>query len=273
MEDIIPLKHCSTCGNDFPLTSDYFYADNRNKSGFRSPCKTCIDKYNKSHVHYQKDKRHLCYKRKHPNAKQKIKEVLPDGYRRCCKCTIVYPATPDFFYKRSREKDGLSFRCKQCIKKYRETRRDAERVLSKKSYRAHREEHCRKTGLYQKSHREQAAAARRRHYQANKGKILQKRRTEYHLRRARKRLASGNITPQQIQQKLKLQHYACYYCFKKFLKRGEKYIFHIEHTIPLSRTEANPANDINYVVLACAICNHKKGKKLPHEFPEGGRLF
>src|SRR5690348_16549647 len=46
MEPIIPLRHCKKCGNDWPPTLEYFFADSRRKgSGFRSPCKQCIKEY------------------------------------------------------------------------------------------------------------------------------------------------------------------------------------------------------------------------------------
>jgi len=84
------------------------------------------------------------------------------------------------------------------------------------------------------------------------------------------------LTPQQIQYKLKMQHHRCYYAASghaKFEKKDGKYIYHLEHTIPLSRTEHNPKNDANYVVLACPSCNTKKYNKLPHEWEQGGRLL
>lgn len=95
-------------------------------------------------------------------------------------------------------------------------------------------------------------------------------------RRAHKRSAPGTLTHEQIQQKLKAQKYRCYYAscnHAKFEKKNGKYIYHLEHTIPLSRTEHNPRHDVNYVVLACPACNQRKHNKLPHEFFEGGRLF
>jgi len=34
-------KKCSKCGNEYPLTSDYFFMDKSRKNGFRSACKKC----------------------------------------------------------------------------------------------------------------------------------------------------------------------------------------------------------------------------------------
>ncbi|HEY4032727.1 MAG TPA: HNH endonuclease [Ktedonobacteraceae bacterium] len=95
-------------------------------------------------------------------------------------------------------------------------------------------------------------------------------------RNARKKAVPGTLTLSQIQAKLKAQKYRCYYAacgHAKFEKKNGKYVYHLEHTIPVSRTEHNPRHDINYVVLSCPSCNLSKGAKLPHEFGEGGRLF
>jgi 5-methylcytosine-specific restriction endonuclease McrA len=40
--------------------------------------------------------------------------------------------------------------------------------------------------------------------------------------------------------------------------------------VPVSR---GGSNDISNIVLACPSCNLQKGTRLPHEWPEGGRLL
>ncbi len=100
-------------------------------------------------------------------------------------------------------------------------------------------------------------------------------RAKEHRRRARQRAVPGSHTPEQIQEQLIRQRRKCYYCRGKFEKRGNQYVFHIEHTFPLSRVVGTdiPANDIGYLVLACPTCNFKKRDKFPWEWPEGGRLL
>jgi len=97
-------------------------------------------------------------------------------------------------------------------------------------------------------------------------------------RRARKRAVQGKHTPSQIQEQLQRQHYRCYYAacdHQKFQKVNGRYVYHVEHTFPLSRVKGTniPANDISYIVLACPHCNESKGDKFPWEWPEGGRLL
>lgn len=97
--------------------------------------------------------------------------------------------------------------------------------------------------------------------------------TRYNQRRAASKSIPGTLSLQQIEMKLRLQRFRCYYCSRHFEKRNGKYLYHLEHTVPISRKEAQPRHDINYVVLACPTCNLKKGTRLPHEFYEGGRLL
>ena len=37
----VPHKTCTKCGTTYPLSFDYFYRQSRNKSGFRSECRSC----------------------------------------------------------------------------------------------------------------------------------------------------------------------------------------------------------------------------------------
>jgi hypothetical protein len=104
------------------------------------------------------------------------------------------------------------------------------------------------------------------------------RRARDYTRRARKNAVQGVHTPDQIQEQLKRQKYCCYYAacgFSKFPKVNGRYIYHVEHTFPLSRVAGTkiPGNDMGYIVLSCKDCNERKGNKFPWEFPEGGRLF
>lgn len=188
-------------------------------------------------------------------------------------CGRMLPATPEFFH---RNRDGLHTLCKVC------------RCAQKKEYLT-RPEVQKRVKSYRKFYGNVYDAAYNQAYN-QRPEIKQRRlnydraynlRPENRIRRqsyrnkheARKKALLGSITSEQIQQKLKAQKCTCYYCFTKFEKRNGRYIFHLEHTIPISRTECNPHHDINYVVLSCPTCNRKKRDKLPHEWPEGGRLF
>ena len=85
----------------------------------------------------------------------------------------------------------------------------------------------------------------------------------------------GTHTSAQIQEQLMRQKRKCYYCHDKFKRVKDKYVYHVDHTFPLSRIAGTdiPANSIDYLVLTCPACNLSKSDKFPWEWSEGGRLL
>ena len=51
------------------------------------------------------------------------KENLPKGFKRCCRCRVIFPV--NFFYIDKKTKDGYCCRCKEC---------DKERMIKKRKY-------------------------------------------------------------------------------------------------------------------------------------------
>jgi hypothetical protein len=196
--------------------------------------------------------------------------------KQCFKCKDIFPATTEFFHKNNQKKDGLHPLCKTCksdhIRVYNATEKAR---LSRRLYaQQNRKEISEKARIYRNIHKDVINEQQRERLKKPRAQMVK--RAAHIRRRARKRAVPGNLTTQQIQQKLKAQRYRCYYAacgYAKFEKKNGKYIYHLEHTIPLSRTEYNPKNDVNYVVLACPACNMSKHDKLPWEWSEGGRLF
>lgn len=266
MENIVPqdvpLKQCTRCEEFLPLSS--FNRDRSKKDGLCTICRVCRNTHR-------------------PPA------CIPEGYKRCTGCKQVHPATPEYFDRYHRMKDGLHRRCKTCRhlervelsewqKQYNAQYQQEhhEKILEqhRNHYLEHRDTRLQHDKQHYAEHREEKIMYQRRYSQTERGKTVS--RAHHVKRKMQQRAIEGELTSQQIEQKLKAQHYACYYAacgHKKFEKRDGKYIYHLEHTIPVSRTEEGPRHDINYVVLACPECNSRKRARLPHEWPEGGRLF
>ncbi len=40
-DPVTSQKYCSRCGKSYPATKEYFHTDEREKDGFRNPCKVC----------------------------------------------------------------------------------------------------------------------------------------------------------------------------------------------------------------------------------------
>src|SRR6266702_3338563 len=205
-------------------------------------------------------------------------DIIPQDtpQKQCSKCPNSYPATPEFF---SRKGKRLRSECKSCQKAeskayytaHIEERKQywQEHQEEKKAYQKHR--YREQKAAYSATHREEIQEQGRAYRKTEQGQRVGK--AHQHRRRAQKKAILGTLTAQQIQEKLKAQKHKCYYCFAKFEKVKGCYVYHLEHTIPISRTEHNPRHDMNYVVLSCPHCNLSKNNKLPHEWSKGGRLF
>src|SRR6266566_4880461 len=217
--------------------------------------------------------------------------VIDAPEKRCTgPCGRMLPTTTEFFHRHKKEKDGLRTQCKKCVgvadKTYREAHREyhyarnkayrkanpvRRPVGDKAYYEAHRERILARKKAYRKANRERKQAYQKAYYEANRERAYVYR----HTRRARKKSVRGIHTSAQIQEQLQRQKRRCYYCSTKFQCVKGKYIYHVDHTFPLSRVAGTdiPANDISYLVLACPHCNNSKGDKFPWEFAEGGRLL
>jgi hypothetical protein len=250
-QDTTPRKQCSNsnCLQWFPATSEFFYERKGSKDGLNRQCKECVKARVNNHTHkpevYEAKRAYArlpeTRARQYARMKQGEDLVKKRAYAR------QYYRRPDVHKKR------LEFtRLPEVQAKHREA------------------EHKRSQQPHVKA---QAAQRDKAYRQTPQGK--QVRRIGYLKHMARKKAIPGDYTRLQILDKLKAQKYKCYYCLAQLEKQNEKYIYHIDHTFPLSRVAGTdiPANDINYLVLTCPHCNMSKGDKFPWEWHEGGRLL
>jgi hypothetical protein len=203
-------------------------------------------------------------------------------------CQQWFPDIPEFFHRNG--KMGLRPDCKACRNARKQISRDLPGERAKASARtkewdkAHKEYRSQYNKTYREAHRDHFIEYERYYYQSHKEQKSKYVRTyrrnhplQYRLanqkRRVRLKAIPGTLNHEQIHEKLKKQRYTCYYCHNKFKRIKGKYIFQLDHTIPVSRIEERPRHDVNFVVLSCPTCNDKKKAKLPHEWPEGGRLL
>ena len=215
--DSIPLRHCNKCSNDYPATSEYFFADKRYSSGFRSPCKQCIVDYRAAN----KEQLQTTRKKFYQGHAEEIKHASK---------------TYDQLHK-----EHVRLRGQQ----YREAHKERIQLRRQEYEKVNRKRFCLYRQQWMKNHPDLVAVLNNR-------------------RRSRKKSANGSYTPQQIQAQYERQKGKCYYCQLEITK------YHVDHVVPLSRGGSNgPSN----LVIACCHCNTSKRDKLPHEWPEGGRLL
>lgn len=182
-------------------------------------------------------------------------------------CGGVLPATAEYF---SRQGSELKSMCKACTKEYYKAYSALPEVRQRIQ---EHEKEDRANPEFQKRRKERRdlpdVKAHKQKYNKEYRSTPESRERYKALeqnRRARKRAVGGTHTHEQIREQYDRQKSKCYYCIKK-IAWGKH---HIDHVIPLSR---GGSNDISNLVIACQKCNLTKHNRLPHEWPQGGRLF
>jgi hypothetical protein len=129
---------CTGCKRELPETEQYFHRCGSDK--FQSKCKECRgvicktyrDKSGYGKKYYAENKDDMlaqmreAYREKHPIPPSKI---IPEGFKGCCKCHEVKPATEEYFNRLKKSKDGLRYECRECrVKEYLD---DKDRIVEK----------------------------------------------------------------------------------------------------------------------------------------------
>ena len=221
-------------------------------------------------------------------------QVLGVSIHKACKtCGGVFPATTEYFNRRSVSPDGLAPDCRACAtehqKKYRASNRDRIRQRDREYQRKYRAEHAdevkaaqaeyfkcyyamhaERLKQYQREYRvnnpdrvKRDPAYWRGYFERNPGKMRQFNAT----RRARKANAPGKYSASElgairIAQTDKQGRLICWRCGKPI--NG---VPHLDHWIPLDMGGRNDAGNLHYMH---ARCNTSKGAKHPTEI---GRLI
>lgn len=194
----------------------------------------------------------------------------------CTACRVE--KSIDAFSPDNTRKDGYRSQCKECtakrIAEWRKKHPDLVKSRNKatrKKYHAERIQRDRE--YYHKNIEERRRRARE--YYWRKRDQVRKNQSEWarqnpeaknavnRRRRTRELGGEGSHTAADIERIYKAQKGRCYYC-------GKKAKLTVDHIVPLSR---GGTNDPSNIVGACEHCNSSKGNKLPHEWPNGGKLL
>lgn len=218
----VPLKRCSRCQQEKPLTFEYFPRKKTMKNGFDPMCKVCRAAVMRAYYTANKSR-------------------LNESSRA--------------YYRANRERLAGNARA------YRERNPQYQREYFRVYYAANRGYYAEKSRAYRIANKKRLAEMNLQYHRANPNIS----RASHQRRKARKLGAEGTHTAADIQKQYKAQKGACYWCGSKV--RGN---YHVDHIVPLSRGGTNwPEN----IVIACVGCNTSRGSKLPHEWPQGGRLL
>lgn len=169
--------------------------------------------------------------------------------KQCTRCRDTLPETSEFFALNKRS-GKLRKWCSVCIGEY-EVQNPSRIGVVAASYQRE----------YYAANKEKCLGYNQNWRAANRKGVLASARR----RKARNRNAEGRLTAADIKRQYQAQRGKCHWCS---IKVGKNY--HVDHIVPLARGGSNwPEN----IVIACPSCNQSKGSKLPHEWPQGGRLL
>lgn len=238
LRDVPPpdgYKRCACCKQDFPKTTEYFVSAKRGgRAGLSCYCKACL-----------RVKQRDVYTRAKSQAPQDVPPFLE-----CKRCGEQRPATEEYFPVNPCCRYGLWRICKVCAGKQ-----------TKQTRKRNRAKRYQWELTYSQTHKEHLAERQSRWYRDGGRSIVN---ANTRNRRARQRQAEGSHTAQDVQAQHDRQKGRCYWCKQKLVT------YHVDHVTPLSRGGSNwPEN----LVIACPKCNITRNNRLPHEWPEGGRLL
>lgn len=278
----IPEKSCSKCGKPFPLTSQFFQPNKSKKGGFESQCKICQSEHAKQH--YEQNKAQVreqqkVYRETHREQRLEQKKQYYEAHRdqdnarrRAYRLAHLEQEREHAKQHRDANKEIMRERRKRSRESHKEQiakrmkqwqQGESYRAYQKRYHQEHREEISKQSRQNYLAHQKERLEKQRRYLQTERGRMVGK--AHRHKRRALKRASKGSYTTQQLQEQFQRQKGKCYWCKVKLGK-----MWHADHVIPLAK---GGSNTIDNIVAACPTCNMRRKDKLPHEWPEGGRLL
>lgn len=278
--DSISEKRCSRCRELKPSTG--FCRNKNTRDGLNSWCKKCVKVYYRRGELSQayidvpegckrcakcQQIRPLSNFNKHRSAKDGLdtycrdckfiiggykkrkispSEGVPDGFRRCLRCKIVFPASTDFFSK-AKNAAGLRATCKVCQSvlwaEWYKTNTEYARAASRK-FKADNPNHVRERNK------------RYRHTHPERIRVFKSRRED------RKRSRTNDLSDEQWVNAL--QHFGgcCAVCGRP---PGLWHIIAMDHWIPLSSPDCPGTIVTNIIPLCHGVggCNNSKKDRMP----------
>ena len=165
------------------------------------------------------------------------------------------------FHVDKRLKSGLCSQCKECRKEYRKINKEARVEYDKE---------------YNKEYHQKNKEAKKEYYQKNKVAYTKRNREwaknnkdRVNSKTARRRALKKSLTVEKVDYNLiRERDHACYLCQVPFTKEEQfnTSLTHVDHKIPLSRTELNPAHSYENVALTHKTCNLEKQAMTPEEY-------
>jgi hypothetical protein len=205
-----------------------------------------------------------------------------DTMKRCTKCGLELPATPEYFY---RDGDKLRSNCKICVCKqvhiYRQENLEKERIQESRYYATNRDKISQRRREIYAENRNKLRTERLLHYAANPEKAREKQRLQYAAhpdmkrkalirkarRRAQKLALPDTFTAQDWQRCLDYWRNTCAVCQYPLQDIFDSVKPHADHWIPLNYKGAdNPGTVPGNMICLCGSCNSSKKDGMPTEW-------
>ena len=198
--------------------------------------------------------------------------------KRCPKCGVEKPATPEYFTRAKVRKGGLHPYCKDCKResdaewrknnpekdsaykrKWDENNRDKKDAYRKEYYRENREWYLEYSRQYNETNKERRDEQIRQWQKDNPEKV----RAIYHRYIARKRGLPNTFTSEQWKYCLEYHHYCCAVCGCQLRDLFGNVEPQADHWIALSNPDC-PGTVATNMICLCNSCNVTKSDIVPH---------
>ena len=102
--DEVVERKCTCCLDEWPLDSEFWFKDGKNKEGFSTQCKACLQE------------KGVRKKLSTQPVEQPVVVKVTFTRKICTRCHTEWPQDSVHFRKDSTRDDGLSSQCKACLK-------------------------------------------------------------------------------------------------------------------------------------------------------------
>lgn len=246
---ITPLKRCVKCGEEKPLSLEYFPKRSTSRDGFRNECKPCLNKRGRERA-ANRDYSHIDY-------------TIP---KQCTVCEQYFSRTTDHFYPNGKTVDGLTTICRSC------------HLASKRKYYAQNTDKMterRRKWSFENPEGEKAIAKRWRSKHPEKVRLNHalwrsenriKARNANRKREAKKKSLPSTFTHKHAALAINYFNGLCAVCERPLRDLFGTHTASWDHWIPLSKDGGSTPDNMVPLCIGVDGCNNSKRHTMPDEW-------
>lgn len=182
-------KMCIKCGEEKPLTNEYWHSKKKSKDGYRNECKACMKGYQAKY--YRENKEKICKARKERYGENKEKELERNKcYYEANKEEIL--EKQKIYYESNKEKiieyqkgyyEANKTEIAKRQKQYNEANSEYILDYQKRYYKENKEEISKRHNQYYHENKDKLSEIAREYYKKNREEILNKQKQYYKVNR------------------------------------------------------------------------------------------